>query len=64
MEDIKHKTDTTTQTTQLYRPVKRKLSPDDPFFELGNLEFRAQWLTKNTFIHSQVVKEELGRLVK
>ncbi|RHZ47456.1 hypothetical protein Glove_579g18 [Diversispora epigaea] len=50
-------------TTPIYCPTKRKFSPDDPFFELGNLESRAQWLTKNTFIPTQIAKEELGRLV-
>ncbi|CAG8434527.1 5339_t:CDS:2 [Diversispora eburnea] len=50
-------------TTPIYYPTKRKFLPDDPFFELGNLESRAQWLAKNTFIPSQIAEEELGRLV-
>ncbi|CAG8525280.1 16450_t:CDS:2 [Acaulospora colombiana] len=60
MEDI-------ISVTPVYCPTKRKFAPEDPFFGLGNLEARAQWLTKNIFVHStydsQVVKEELARLV-
>ncbi|CAG8604447.1 1503_t:CDS:10, partial [Acaulospora morrowiae] len=57
--DLQHSDNVATEV------VKDKL---DPFFELGNLEARAQWLTKNVFVYSpydsQVIKQELSRLVK
>ena len=31
-------------------PLKRKFSPDDIFFQLGNLELRARWLMKQAII--------------
>ncbi|KAL1924845.1 uncharacterized protein VTP21DRAFT_4499 [Calcarisporiella thermophila] len=31
----------------LYTPRKRAFPPDDPFFDAGNIESRAQWLSKH-----------------
>ncbi|CAG8557414.1 8686_t:CDS:2 [Paraglomus brasilianum] len=46
-------------------PLKRKFSPDDIFFQLGNLELRARWLMKQAIIpedQAYIVEEEIDSI--
>ncbi|CAJ0769447.1 5570_t:CDS:2 [Entrophospora sp. SA101] len=43
-------------------PIKRRFSPEDPFFSLGNIEARSEWLKKHSTLQiekTQIIKEEL-----
>ncbi|CAG8446313.1 12535_t:CDS:2 [Funneliformis mosseae] len=49
--------------SEFYHPFKRKFSPEDPFFTLGNLEFRFDWLKKHSRLQiEEVFNEELKSL--
>ncbi|CAI2174261.1 12411_t:CDS:2 [Funneliformis geosporum] len=49
--------------SEFYHPFKRKFSPEDPFFTLGNLEFRFDWLKKHSHLQiEEVFNEELKSL--
>ncbi|CAG8469486.1 6004_t:CDS:2 [Paraglomus occultum] len=45
-------------------PLKRKFSPDDIFFQLGNLEIRALWLMKQAIIpkDQEYIKKEIDNI--
>jgi hypothetical protein len=43
-------------------PIKRKFSPEDQFFSLGNIEIRSEWLKKHSTLQiekTQIIKEQL-----
>ncbi|KAJ1654929.1 hypothetical protein IWQ61_005222, partial [Dispira simplex] len=49
----------------LYRPTRRRRSPDDHFFSEGNLEAQVDWLTKQAYVPSPSDSGQLeGSIVK
>ncbi|GBC10006.1 hypothetical protein RclHR1_09270011 [Rhizophagus clarus] len=52
--------------SEIYQPFKRRFSPGDSFFTLGNLEIRFDWLKKHSRIQienvQEVFNEELNSL--
>jgi hypothetical protein len=49
--------------SEIYRPFKRRFSPENSFFTLGNLECRFDWLKKHSRLQientQKVFNEEL-----
>ena len=53
---------------EIYQPFKRRFSPEDSFFTLGNLEIRFDWLKKHSCLQienaQKVFNEELKLLTR